>query len=216
MPPMPTRRSGRSRFRLALLVGVIALTGGAVWGARSLGHVLHHEDPLERADAIFVLGGRYLERVAEAGDLYVEGRAPIIVISRQLPDYGEEALRARGFDIPGETDLQIRALTQMGVPPSAIHVMEPQAATAAEAETIKQVAVQRGWNTIIVVTNKLHTARARLVVHRHLDNTAVRVVMRGTRYDHADLDHWWRTRSDLRFALLEAQKMLLYWIGIAD
>jgi uncharacterized SAM-binding protein YcdF (DUF218 family) len=213
---MPTRRSGRSRFRLALLVGVIALTGGAVWGARSLGHVLHHEDPLERADAIFVLGGRYLERVAEAGDLYVEGRAPIIVISRQLPDYGEEALRARGFDIPGETDLQIRALMQMGVPRNAIQVMEPQVATAAEAETIKQVAVQRGWNTIIVVTNKLHTARARLVVHRHLDNTAVRVVMRGTRYDHADLDHWWRTRSDLRFALLEAQKMLLYWIGIAD
>lgn len=199
-----------------LAVAVIALAGGATWGARSLGRALYHEDPLERADAIFVLGGKWLERVVEGGELYVEGRAPLIVLSHEPSDYGEEALRARGFDGLGIADVQIRALTLMGVPRSAIHVLEPQLATATEAQAMKNLALARDWKTVIVVTNKLHTARARLAFQRRLEGTPVRVLMRGTRYDRADVDHWWRTRSDLRFALLEAEKLLLYWIGIAD
>lgn len=214
MPPFRSRRSGT--FRFLLILGVVVAGTGLVWTGRSLGHILHHEDPLERADAIFVLGGSWLARVAEAGDLYLQGSAPHVVLSRELPDYGEEALRARGIAVPGVTDMQVRALVGMGVPRHAIEILEPQEATATEAARIADLAATHAWRTIIVVTDKLHTARARLVMTRHLAGTETRVVMRATRYDPANVDRWWERRTDLRFALFEVQKLLAYWIGLAD
>ena len=215
MPLFRSRPSGRSRVVLALLVATVAATA-LIWSARSLGRLLYHDDPLERADVIVVLAGSWLTRVAEAGDLYREGWAPMIVLSRELPDRGEQALRANGIDVPGVTDVQLGALSSMGVPRSAIDVLDPQEATATEAARIAQLAAARGWRTIIVVTDKLHTARSRLVITRHLEGTPARVLMRGSRYDPADVDHWWRRRTDLRFALFETQKMLAYAIGLAD
>lgn len=214
MPRLRPRPSGRFK-PLLILFGVVTIAV-LLWTSRSLGHVLYHEDPLERADAIFVLGGGWIGRVAEGGHLYLDGRAPLIVLSRELPDYGEVALRANGIDIPGVTDVQVRALVGMGVPRDAIEIIEPQEATATEAARIASLAAARGWRTIIVVTDKLHTARARLVVARHLASTQTRVVMRATRYDPANVDRWWQRRTDFRFALFEIQKLLAYWIGIAD
>jgi uncharacterized SAM-binding protein YcdF (DUF218 family) len=216
MPLIRSRHSGRSRFSVALLLAVAVAATAIVWSARSLGHLLHHDDPLERADVIVVLGGSWLARVAEAGDLYREGLAPLVVLSRELPDDGEQALRARGIDVPGVSDIQIRALVAMGVPREAILLLEPQEATATEAARVGQLAPARGWRTLIVVTDKLHTARARLVISRHLEGTGARVLMRGSRYDPADVDHWWRRRNDLRYALFESQKLLAYAIGLAD
>jgi uncharacterized SAM-binding protein YcdF (DUF218 family) len=163
-----------------------------------------------------VLGGGWIGRIAEGGDLYLAGHAPLIVLARELPDYGEEALRARGIDIPGVTDVQIRALVGMGVPRQAIEITEPMEATATEAARIAQVSAARGWRTLIVVTDKLHTARARLVMTRHLAATQTRVVMRASRYDPANVDAWWHRRTDFRFTLFELQKLLAYWIGVAD
>jgi uncharacterized SAM-binding protein YcdF (DUF218 family) len=214
MPPPRSRRSGT--FRFLLILGLVVAATVLVWTGRSLGHILHHEDPLERADAIFVLGGSWLARAAEAGDLYLQGSAPHVVLSRELPDYGEEALRARGIDIPGVTDVQVRALVGMGVPRAAIEIIEPQEATATEAARIADLAARHAWRTIIVVTDKLHTARARLVITRHLAGGQTRVVMRASRYDPADVERWWQRRTDLRFALFEVQKLLAYWIGLAD
>ena len=216
MLPLRSRRSGKYRFFLALFLALVIAAAAIAWGARSLGRLLHHDDPLEHADVIVVLAGSWLGRVAEAGDLYREGLAPLIVLSRELPDEGEQALRARGIDVPGVTDVQVRALVAMGVPRDAILLLEPQEATATEAARVGQLAPARGWRTIIVVTDKLHTARARLVMQRHLEGTGARVLMRASRYDPADIDQWWRRRTDFRFALFEAQKMVAYAIGLAD
>jgi uncharacterized SAM-binding protein YcdF (DUF218 family) len=114
-------------------------------------------------------------------------------------------------------ELQRLALEQMGIPPDRIeHLTEEQASTATEADALLAVARSRGWRTIIVVTAKLHTARARLVMTRRLTGTGIEIVMRAPRHDGADLDRWWANRADLRFSLFEVQKMLAYWIGLAD
>src|SRR5262245_57805336 len=110
MPSVGSRASGRLRLLRRLAVAVLLIAALGWWARSSLGRLLYHEDPIERADAIFVLAGAWLERVAEGGDLYLEGRAPLVVLSRELPDSGEEALRARGIDVPSVTDVHIRAL----------------------------------------------------------------------------------------------------------
>ena len=216
MPSISSRPRGRFRFFRWLALALLVAAALAWWAALSLGRVLYHEDPLQRADAIFVLAGSWLERVAEGGDLYLEGHAPLVVLSRELPDTGEQALRARGIDVPSATDVHVRALTAMGVPRDAIHVIEPQLATATEAASLRSLAAERRWRTVIVVTQKLHTARARLVFTRRLGDLGVQIIMRASRYDQTDVDRWWDHRVSFRFVLFEGQKMLAYWLGLAD
>ena len=69
---------------------------------------------------------------------------------------------------------------------------------------------------VIIVTSKQHTRRARLVMSRRLAGTGVKVIMRASRYDRTDVEHWWRNRSTLRFTLFESQRLFGYWIGVAD
>ena len=68
--PLPRLRTAVRRTILALLLLTAA---GAVWLLYYGGRYLQHEDPLQKADAIFVLAGTRLERPLEAVDLYKEG-----------------------------------------------------------------------------------------------------------------------------------------------
>ena len=105
----------------------------------------------------------------------------------------------------------------MGVPATAIQSLDTeQVATATESDQLFERATASNWRAIIVVTSKLHTARARLAIRRRFDGTGVTIIMRGSRYDDANVDRWWTSRTDLRFVLFEVQKMLVYWVGIAD
>jgi len=194
---------------------VLALAGWRLFV--SLGHVLHNEDPLDKSDVIFVLGGTRVERIAEAGALYREGWAPRILLSRQISEPAEIELRAAGLQIPTETQMQRNVLQQMGVPLEAIEeVRAEQVATANEVEELAQIAEVRGWRRIIVVTSKLHTARSRLTLRRRFSGTGRQIIMRASRYDIANIDDWWANRSTLRFVLFESQKLLAYALGIGD
>ena len=205
------------KTRLALLIVVVTLALGGWQLFLSLGHLLHTEDPLVKADVIYVLSGTRVERVAEAGHLYLEGWAPGILLSRQISEQAENRLRATGLRIPTETELQRNVLHQMGVPAGAIdEVQSEQVATANEVEELAQVATERNWHRIIVVTSKLHTARSRLAMRRRFEPLGREIVMRGSRYDANDIDRWWSNRSTFRFVLFEAQKYVAYAIGIGD
>lgn len=215
---MPSLLHQNGRFtRAAVLLICLAALSIATVGFLRLGHVLHHEDPLRKADVIYALAGARYSRVVEAGQLQIEGWAPVVLLSQQIGDEAEPLLAARGIRVPNEVDLQRMVLVQMGVPADRIeHLTEEQMSTATEAEALKEVARLRGFRTIIVVTAKLHTARARLVIERRLAGTGVEIIMRAPRHDRSDIDRWWANRGDLRFSLFEAQKLVAYWLRIAD
>lgn len=205
------------KTRLALLIVAVTLALGGWQLFLSLGRLLHTEDPLVKADVIYVLSGTRVERVAEAGHLYLEGWAPGILLSRQISEQAENRLRATGLRIPTETELQRNVLHQMGVPAGAIdEVPSEQVATANEVDELAQVATERNWHRIIVVTSKLHTARSRLAMRRRFEPLGRQIIMRGSRYDANDIDRWWSNRSTFRFVLFEAQKYVAYAIGIGD
>ena len=80
-----------------VMLGLLGLSAlAAVWLLYYGGRYLQHEDPLQKADAIFVLAGTRLERPFEAVDLYKEGYAPIIVLSPGRPEAGEARRQERG------------------------------------------------------------------------------------------------------------------------
>jgi len=187
-----------------------------IFALARLGAFLVIEDPLEKADAIFVLGGTRYERPLEAVELYRAGWAPKITLMRQISDSGEIDLIKRGVPYKREVDEQIEVMGRLGVPESAIIVMNEANSTAEEGTALREIATQQQWQRVIIVTSKQHTRRARLVMRRRLTGTGIEVVVRASRLDTADVDRWWQNRSTLRFTLFESQRLLGYWIGVAD
>lgn len=204
------------RRLIRISVIFLAVTVLALFALSKLGAFLVVEDPLDKADAIFVLGGTRFERPLEAVDLFNEGWAPRILLFRVVKDFGEVELLRRGFDFPLESDVQADALRRMGVPPDRVVVLGEKDSTKDEAAEIRDRVVAQNWKKIIVVTSKQHTRRARLVVNRRLQGTGAQVIMRASRYDRTDPVVWWDDRPTLRFTLFEAQRLLGYWLGLAD
>ncbi len=204
----------RRLTRAAIILAPLLLAAVVVWPR--LGPWLLKEDPLDKADAIIVLGGTMYERQLEAVDLYKAGYAPRIYLIRELQDWGELELIKRGIDYPRAVDMQIAAMERVGVPRRDISVIEPADSTAEEAQHIRDLVAREHFARVIIVTSKQHTRRARLVMNRRVAPAGAHVIVRASKYDKSDLDAWWRNRSTLRFTLFETQRLVAYWIGIAD
>jgi uncharacterized SAM-binding protein YcdF (DUF218 family) len=200
--------------RSAIVLAPIALVAGFL--LYHAGGWLVVEDPLAKGDAIFVLGGTRLERPLEAFDLYREGWAPRVLLFRVVSDYGEAELIRRGFEFPLESDMQQDVLRRLGMPEGTVVILSEKDNTRDEALDVRNTTLANGWNTVIVVTSKQHTRRARLAISRRLAGTGVKVIVRASRYDLSDPAHWWRNRATVRFTLFELQRLFGYWIGLAD
>jgi uncharacterized SAM-binding protein YcdF (DUF218 family) len=204
----------RNLLRLAAIAALLLIP--AIFAAPRLGAWLVAEDPLQKADAIFVLGGTMYERPLEAVDLYHAGWAPRLLLLRQMPDEGEPELLRRGIQFQREIDLQVDVLTKLGVPRDSIEILSEENSTKDEADALRNIVVSKGWRRVIVVTSKQHTRRAGMVMDQRLAGTGSQAILRATRYDKSDVDGWWRNRSTLRFTLFETQRLIAYWMGIAD
>lgn len=204
----------RLLIRGALVAGLLLLLSAIT--LPRLGAWLVDEDPLQKADAIIVLGGTMYDRPLEAVDVHKAGWAPRIYLFREVADFGETQLMARGIPYLRAIDIQIDVLRRLGVDPQAIHVLNEAGSTAEEATQVFELASRERFARLIIITSKQHTRRARLVMTRRLDDLGVQVIMRASRYDQSDVNRWWASRSTLRFTLFETQRLFGYWIGIAD
>ena len=191
-----------------LIIGVFLLRGLGSW--------LVVADPLEKADALLVLGGTMYERQLEAVDLYKEGWTPRLYLLREIADWGEVELRKRGIDYLNAVDIQVDAMVKLGVPREAISILDQANSTAQEADILYALSMREKFSKVIIVTSKQHTRRARLVMNRRMSGTAVKVMVRPSRYDRANVERWWTERATLRFTLFESQRLFGYWIGVAD
>lgn len=213
--PSPVMRSILRRTVLVLFI--LAAVGGTGWFLYFGGRYLQKEDPLQKSDAIFVLGGARVERWLEAYDLYREGYAPLIVLSPERAEPAETFLRSRGVRFPSTPELQEHALLQLGVPASAVWAPAGWVDnTAQEATLVRTAAQARGWKRLIVVTSKYHTRRAGFAFRRSLAGTGTDVVIRASRYDPWNPVGWWHSRADLRNGGSEWVKLVLYRLGLSE
>jgi uncharacterized SAM-binding protein YcdF (DUF218 family) len=203
------------RTKALLTVALICLAGLLAYAFLQLGHFMAREDRLQKADAIFVFAGRYVERPLEAADLYRDGYAPLIVVTRATVDQATFELERRRVRVPTQHDLTADMLRQVGVPPDAL--VSPAFVhdnTAEEARTLRELALQHRWRRVIVVSSKYHLRRIMVAVGHSLEGTGVAVLARGSRYDQSTPDRWWTRRSDIRMLAAEVPKLVAYTLGI--
>lgn len=200
----------------ALRIGFLAASAALLVFLPLAGRFLHVQDPLERANLIFVLAGARIERWLEAVDLYKEGWAPRIVLSPGPMDAVEGTLRARGVHYPREGELARQAVIASGVPSDAVSVLAPAVDnTAHEAAVLREALSGSGVTRIIVVTSPYHTRRTRLAFRRAFRGTGVTVSVRSTRYSESVPARWWARRADIRYVTSELQKFAVYLAGLS-
>ncbi len=123
-----------------------------------------------QADAIVVLGGilqtrrqpfelvewsEAADRFERGVELYSAGKAPALVLSR---------VRTGRPDRPLTEGHYLRdAAIRRGVPERAIILTREVVNTASEAEAVGQLARERGWKSVLLVTSAFHMPRAMLL-----------------------------------------------------
>jgi len=183
----------------------------AAWAIRGVGQWLVVQDALEPAQAIVVLSGRMPVRAREAAEIYRQGFAAQIWITR--PASPEEELRQMGIGFVGEEFYNQRVLIQLGVPTDAIRVLDkPVINTEQEVLEISDALRQEGGSKVIVVTTKPHTRRVKAIWKRLVGNSP-RLMVRFASQDGYDGAHWWRHTSDALDVVRELLGLANAWAG---
>lgn len=130
---------------LALLAAVLVVTARYVVWAPS--------DEPGRADAVVVLAGGSGERLDKAVRLVETGAAPVLAIS-----HGRR---------PGWADAN--RLCNGGLPYEVLCFEPRPDRTQGEARAVAQLARERGWRSVIVVTSRYHVTRATMLLERCFD-----------------------------------------------
>ncbi len=167
-----------------------------------VGNFIVTEDPLQPADLIVVLMGIREVRIFEAVDLYNEGYAKEILM---IKDYSSD-----------EADFNRQAAVNRGVPGDRVIILEGDAlSTEQEALHVTEFLRHReDIHSIILVTSRFHTARAKKIfarAFRNLDRN-VTIISRPSRYDTFGPETWWRDEEDKRQVVLEYLKLVNYYL----
>jgi len=177
---------------------------------RKAGGFLVVDEELRPADAIVMLSGSIPDRILEVVDLYQEGWAPRIVLTQEGPLPGLDALRAKGASLPEHHELNLSVAAQLGVPRAAITLVDtPAWSTVTEAHALLAFLRQAELRTVLLVTSKGHTRRAAMT-YRALAHPDITIVVRASRHDPFDPDHWWKRRPYVRRVVIEYLKLANY------
>ena len=199
--------SKRSVAAVAILmsVGMMACLL-ATW---RIGYFLDASEPPARANAIVVLGGDGdgFMRTRHALDLYAAGYAPMVAFS------GGTRVKA-GL---ARSNAQIAAAMagQLGLPQDATVVMPDSYSTRDEAVALEQLARERGWTSVIVVTDRFHTRRAGNTLRALAPD--VSIVLSAAEDPRFDPKRWWQSKGGRVSVVSEVLKLGYYWVtyGIA-
>src|SRR6266478_7945760 len=199
----PPQRGGIVSSLIALvalifLLAVLYLARHPIFRLVGEGWVV--EDTLDHSDAILVLSDDnfYADRATRASQVYRQGLAPIVVASgRRLRPYA------------GVAELIEHDLIERGVPKDKIlRVAHDADNTREEAITLAQVAKQKKWRSVIVVTSNYHTRRARYIFS-HVFPKDIRIRVSGASDGDFDPERWWEKRISVKDLAREIAGMLV-------
>ena len=150
-------------------------------------------DPLDKADAIVVLGGGLETRPFEAARLFHQGLAPKILLT---------SVRSNSTSILGitgpETSLARQVLLRKSVPNNAVFVIDGDVATTHdECLAVRAWVDQNKPKRLIITTDLFHTRRVKWFFDKALRGTGVEVRVDAVAPLNYDASDWWRHEEGL-------------------
>jgi uncharacterized SAM-binding protein YcdF (DUF218 family) len=205
----------RSRWRLLIGSAVFLVLALGLWLARwpilaAAGRLLVDAEPAQRADLIFLLNGDLDTRPAAAAALWKQGLAPRIAIAR-----AESSRAVQMGLVPNITDLALEMLQRDGVPREAIHEIPfPGGVTSTrdEAQAFRTWLLGHPASSVLVVTNAIHTRRARWIFRREFRGSDIRISFFAVPDRRYSVDRWWDNEHGFLGVYNEYLKLVYYWL----
>ena len=173
------------------------------------------EAPLDKADAIVVLGGSatYKERAHEAARLLHQGSSQLILITNDNMRGPWSSAEQRNLYYYERSFDELR---NAGIAAQNIEVvMDPVASTYEEAQVVRDYAQQHGLKAILIVTSAYHSRRALWVFSRVFRDTGIRIGLVTARpgEESPPPATWWLSARGWRLVPTEYVKMVYYVIN---
>lgn len=172
--------------------------------------------PLDRAEAILVLGGSaaYVERTQKAAQLFKDGIAPKIFLTNDGTKAGWSKREKRN---PPYVELAEQSLIGQGVPAENIEILPTiTEGTHDEADLLAKTAKERGIKSILLVTSAYHTRRALWTFEKTMQYNDVPVELGiaspPTGQQTPPPFYWWLTANGWNFVAGEYLKTAYYWV----
>lgn len=154
------------------------------------------EQQPKKADAILVLSGGKGERESEAAKLYHEGWSDTIIVTGALVGWETYS-----------SEIMTEHLIELDVPEDAIYSFKEVTSTREEAELSLPLLRQLDVDTLIVVTNKYHSARAKWIFSKILKDENIEVISVPVREDVYEWD-WWKDHESRKHGASEVLKFV--------
>lgn len=198
-------------LRFFTLVGFVTVVGGILGIIVVLlaGYWLPVDAEPKQADAIICLGGSPT-RAFYSADLYNQGYAPKVYISRVYRQPELRMLDELGVFFPRQEDLYMQILLKKGVPKEGIVLFgDGNISTVEEAEVIRRLMGPEP-RTLLIVTSPFHTRRAGYVYTDQLPEYDVTVL--GSPYEPLP-KRWWAYQNSAMQVVTELAKIVYYKLG---
>lgn len=191
---------------IPIILVVVLVLGELILVA--MGGILIIADPLRDSDAIAVLsGGGDMSRLQEGATIFLEKKAAWLVLTEITPKDGEK--------VTDTTTLFKEVALKQGVPNSAILVTSKAAfSTQDEARQILNLAQNRNFKSIIVVTDPFHTFRTRLIFKSVFRGSGMDIYVRPVRGHWYKSTTWWLSPEGRQATFSEYIKIAAYFIGL--
>lgn len=189
------------------LLAVLAITAGA--GFYFAATWLLQSNAVKRADAVVVLAGD-LRRAQYAADLFRQGYAPLVLVSRPARDAREKVLDRMGVPFPRSENINMEILRLGGVPLDRIEVFGDASVSTFDEAMVLRKRFAGQTPVLLIVTSPYHVRRAAMVFAQVLPFANLTVV--ATPYEEFP-EHWWTSQEAARDLLLELAKLSFFALG---
>jgi hypothetical protein len=176
-----------------------------------LGEYLVVEHQPQKADLIVCMGGNGVGNCLAAVDAYRKDLAPVIFKAKELEPDGLDYVKRKVENYPTEFDLFTLVTTGFGVPAEAIVSPEQRVgSTIEEARLVRRFVLDRGYESLILVTSRMHSRRAYLTFKRVFKDAKINLVSLPSPYQQFSPKDWWKNREYTKELIIEYQKLIYY------
>jgi len=187
------------RLFIALTVSVIILFASSPYWLSAYGRYLVVDEKPRKSDAIVVLAGETVPRVAKGAALYRENYGDVVIMTggRLSTKYTEARI-------------MLEEAADLGVPPSAVMLEEKSQSTYENAVFVKKIIMESNIKSFILVTSSYHTRRSRYIFEKVFKDSGVEIITVSAPDPKYSPSSWWKDHEGQQKALTELANMVIY------
>lgn len=189
----------RKKYIIALVLFLLALFSSPFW-LSAYGRYLVVDEKPQKCDAIVILAGETVPRVAKGAELYREKYGDLVIMS------GGGRLSTKYT----EARIMLEEAEDLGVPPSAVILEDQSMSTYENAVFVKRIIMERNIKSFLLVTSSYHTRRSKYIFDKVFKDTGIRIITVAAPDPRYSTSSWWKDHESQQRALTELANNVIY------